>query len=157
MDTEQIATALRLMVGGDTEVSRYRDPTINEDYFVQLRLSEKDRGDLGTISRLLRLAAGRRAGPDRASSGSTTSCRSRPGFTASRIDRSDRQREVRLRAVVLPGFGQADRIAALRGAVAEMKLAPGYTHRGLRSRQGAGEDLHRVPLGVPALGRSSCT
>jgi HAE1 family hydrophobic/amphiphilic exporter-1 len=26
-----------------------------------------------------------------------------------------------------PGFGQADRIAALRGAVAEMKLAPGYT------------------------------
>ena len=50
-----------------------------------------------------------------------------PGFTASRIDRSDRQREVRLRAVVLPGFGQADRIAALRGAVAEMKLAPGYS------------------------------
>jgi HAE1 family hydrophobic/amphiphilic exporter-1 len=50
-----------------------------------------------------------------------------PGFTASRIDRSDRQREVRLRAGVLPGFGQADRIAALRGAVAEMRLPPGYT------------------------------
>ena len=49
------------------------------------------------------------------------------GFTASRIDRSDRQREVRLRAAVLPGHGQADRIAALRGAVAEMRLPPGYT------------------------------
>jgi HAE1 family hydrophobic/amphiphilic exporter-1 len=50
-----------------------------------------------------------------------------PGFTASRIDRSDRQREVRLRAAVLPGHGQADRIAALRGAAAEMGLPPGYT------------------------------
>ena len=127
VDTEQIATALRLMVGGDTEVSRFRDPTINEDYYVQLRLSEKDRGDLGTISRLLVSRQGVR---DRAASAScawTTWCRSRPGYTASRIDRSDRQREVRLRAVVLPGFGQADRIAALRGAVAEMRLPPGYT------------------------------
>ena len=58
VDTEQIATALRLMVGGDTEVSRYRDPTINEDYFVQLRLSEKDRGDLDDDLAAVRLAAG---------------------------------------------------------------------------------------------------
>jgi HAE1 family hydrophobic/amphiphilic exporter-1 len=127
VDTEQIATALRLMVGGDTEVSRFRDVTIDEDYYVQLRLSEKDRGDLGTISRLLvSRQGGAETGP-----GSLVRLdnlvKIAPGFTASRIDRSDRQREVRLRAVVLPGFGQADRIAALRGAVAEMRLPPGYT------------------------------
>ena len=37
-----------------------------------------------------------------------------PAQTASRIDRSDRQREVRLRGVVAPGYGQADRMEALR-------------------------------------------
>jgi HAE1 family hydrophobic/amphiphilic exporter-1 len=126
VDTEQIATALRLMVGGDTEVSRFLDPTVNEDYFVQLRLSERDRGDLGTISRLF---VSRQ--PDAAGAGGLVRLdnvvRIDPGFTASRIDRSDRQREVRLRAVVLPGYGQGDRIAALRAAAAEMNLPPGYT------------------------------
>ena len=126
VDTEQIATALRLMVGGDTEVSRFRDPTINEDYYVQLRLSEKDRGDLSTISRLLVSRQGVEAGGERLVRLDNV-VQIAPGYTASRIDRSDRQREVRLRAGVLPGFGQADRIAALRGAVAEMRLPPGYT------------------------------
>jgi HAE1 family hydrophobic/amphiphilic exporter-1 len=126
VDTEQIATALRLMVGGDTEVSRFLDPATNEDYDVQLRLSDRDRGDPGTISRLLvsRQGEGARTGNlvrlDNV-------VRIEPGFTASRIDRSDRQREVRLRAVVLPGHGQADRIAALRGAVREMNLPAGYS------------------------------
>ncbi len=126
VDTGQIATALRLMVGGDTEVSRFLDPTTNEDYFVQLRLSEQDRRDPGTISRLL---VSRQPGP-LGSSGLVrldNVVRIDEGFTASRIDRSDRQREVRLRAVVLPGYGQADRIAALRRAAAEMGLPAGYT------------------------------
>ena len=126
VDTEQIATALRLMVGGDTEVSRFRDPTINEDYFVQLRLAEKDRGDLSTISRLLVSRQGVEPGGERLVRLDNV-VRIAPGYTASRIDRSDRQREVRLRAGVLPGFGQADRIAALRRAVAEMRLPAGYT------------------------------
>ena len=37
-----------------------------------------------------------------------------PAVTASRIDRSERQRENRLRGVVASGYGQADRIEALR-------------------------------------------
>ncbi len=126
VDTEQIAAALRLMVGGDTEVSRFRDPTIDEDYYVQLRLSEKDRADRGTISRLLVSRQDAPPGPSslvRLDNVVTIA----PGFTASRIDRSDRQREVRLRASVLPGHGQADRIAALRGEVAKMGLPPGYS------------------------------
>jgi len=127
VDTEQIATALRLMVGGDTEVSRFRDPTINEDYYVQLRLSEKDRGDLGTISRLFVARQDDGTGRPASLVRLDNLVRIAPGFTASRIDRSDRQREVRLRAVVLPGYGQADRIAALRNAVTEMRLPAGYT------------------------------
>jgi len=124
VDTEQIATALRLMVGGDTEVSRFLDPTTNEDYFVQLRLSEEDRGDPGTISRLL---VSRQDGSEGGLVRLDNVVQIDRGFSASRIDRSDRQREVRLRAVVLPGHGQADRIAALQQAAAAMNLPPGYT------------------------------
>jgi len=126
VDTAQIATALRLLVGGDTAGSRFRDPGTDEDYFVQLRLSEQDRRDPGAISQLLVSRQPGARGPgglvrlDNVVQVDT-------GFTASRIDRSDRQREVRLRAVVVPGYGQADRIEALRGAVAEMGLPAGYS------------------------------
>src|ERR1043166_725846 len=52
VDTSDVSTALRLMVGGDDRVSRFRDPSVNEDYDVQLRLSEPDRKEAATISRL---------------------------------------------------------------------------------------------------------
>jgi HAE1 family hydrophobic/amphiphilic exporter-1 len=126
LDSEQIATALRLMVGGDTEVSRFLDPTDNEDYFVQLRLSEEDRRDPGTIGRLFVSRQPGAVGPGGLVRLDNVVEIDR-GFTASRIDRSDRQREVRLRAVVLPGYGQADRIEALRAAVADMRLPAAYT------------------------------
>src|SRR5439155_12747145 len=45
----------------------------------------------------------------------------------SRIDRTDRQREVRLRASVTPGFGQADRLDAGKREVAAMNLPPAYS------------------------------
>src|SRR5262245_15410101 len=139
VDTEQISTALRLMVGGDQEVSRFRDPLINEDYDVQLRLREADRGDLRTISRLYvsRAAPGAvealGAAPQvgMAPGGGLVRLDNLvkivPAQTAPRVDRSDRQREVRLRASVAPGYGLADRIEALRGAVAAMNLPPGYS------------------------------
>jgi HAE1 family hydrophobic/amphiphilic exporter-1 len=139
VDTEQIATALRLMVGGDTEVSRYRDPTTNEDYYIQLRLSEKDRGDRGTISRLYVSRAGSAASeaiggapqvglaPGGGLVRLDNLVKIVPALTAPRVDRSDRQREVRLRASVAPGYGLADRIEALRGGVAAMNLPPGYS------------------------------
>ncbi len=126
VDTAEIASALRLMVGGDTEVSRFRDPTIDEDYDVQLRLEQKQSGDPRTISRLLVARQYAPQGPSNLVRLDNV-VKLVSGYSASRIDRSDRQREVRLRAAVLPGNGQADRIAALRGAVAEMRLPPGYT------------------------------
>jgi HAE1 family hydrophobic/amphiphilic exporter-1 len=122
VDTEQVAEALRLMVGGDQEVSRFLDPTVNDDYDVQLRVSAGDRRDPGAIARLYvpRQGVGGLVRLD-------SVVKIEPAEAASRIDRSDRQRENRLRASILPGFGQADRIQALRGAVAEMNLPAAYT------------------------------
>src|SRR5687767_7740577 len=121
VDPETVATALRLMVGGDQEVSKFRDPVSNEDYDVQLRLAAGGRGDPATISRLF---VPRKDG---ALARLDNLVKIVPGEAASRVDRSERQRENRLRAGVAPGFGQADRIAALRKAVAEMNLPPAYT------------------------------
>jgi HAE1 family hydrophobic/amphiphilic exporter-1 len=139
VDVQQIAEALRLMVGGDQEVSRFHDLFLDQDYDVQLRLSEADRRDPRTISRLY---------VARASAGASTALgaapqvgmapggglvrldnvvKIAPAETAARIDRSERQRENRLRGVIAPGFGQADRIEALRQATAELNLPAGYT------------------------------
>jgi HAE1 family hydrophobic/amphiphilic exporter-1 len=139
VETEQIATALRLMVGGDDEVSKFRDPLVGEDYDVTLRLTENYRNRADAISRLY---VPRSSATAVAATGAAPQVGLAPGGglvrldnlvkivpaqTSSRIDRSDRQREVRLRAQVAPGYGQADRIDALRRAVAEMNLPAGYT------------------------------
>jgi HAE1 family hydrophobic/amphiphilic exporter-1 len=123
VDTAHIATALRLMVGGDRRVSRFRDETVNEDYDVQLRLQERDRNAPDTLSRLF--VPDQEGGLVRLDS----IVRLVPTNTASRIDRLDRQRLNSLRAAVAPGFAQADRIAALRAEVGRMNLPPGYSSR----------------------------
>jgi HAE1 family hydrophobic/amphiphilic exporter-1 len=63
-----------------------------------------------------------------------------PTLTASRIDRSDRQREARLRASVAPGYGLADRLEALRAAAAEMNMPAAYT----TSVSGRGREMERT-------------
>jgi len=121
VDAAQVATALQLGVGGEEEVSRFRDPLMGEDYDVDIRLSEADRDRASTIARLYVPRQG--GGLVRLDN----LVKIESGITAARIDRSDRQREVRLRASVAPGYGQADRIEALRGAVREMNLPAAYT------------------------------
>ena len=134
VNTEDIATALRLMVGGDTQVSRFRDPAVGEEYDVQLRLSERDRSDPATISRLY---VSRQGGGLMRLDNVVTIER---GQTASRIDRLDRQRQVSLRAQIAPGYGLADRLQALRDAVAEMNLPAAYS----TSVSGRGRELERT-------------
>ena len=121
VDASHIATALRLGVGGEEEVSRYRDPTVGEDYHVDIRLAAADRDRASNISRLFVPRQG--GGLVRLDN----LVKIESAITAARIDRSDRQREVRLRASVAPGYGQADRIEALRGAVREMNLPAAYS------------------------------
>ena len=134
VDTSDIATSLRLMVGGEEEASRFRDESINEDYDVQLRLTEADRRDVDTIKRLYVPAS---KGGGSAIAGGTSGG---PGLvrldnlvkivrdtSPSRIDRLDRERQVSVRASVAPGYALADRIEALRNTVKEMNLPSAYT------------------------------
>ncbi len=133
VDVQEIASALRLMVGGDQEVSRFRDPSVNEEYDVQLRLAEADRNNPNTLGQLYVRGRNGLVRLDnvvkivRASS-------------ASRIDRLDRQRQVDLRASVGPGYALADRLEALRKAAREMNLPPAYTTR----VTGRGRELERT-------------
>ena len=139
VDTSDIATSLRLMVGGEEEASRFRDESINEDYDVQLRLTEADRRDVDTIKRLY-VPSSRGGGS--AIGGSTSGSGGTSGgglvrldnlvkivrdTSPSRIDRLDRERQVSVRASVAPGYALADRIEALRGTVREMNLPSAYT------------------------------
>jgi HAE1 family hydrophobic/amphiphilic exporter-1 len=133
VDTEHIASALRLMVGGDEEVSRFYDPTVNEEYDVQLRLAREDRQDPGTISRLYVPRGG--AGLVRLDN----LVKVEAAQSASRIDRLDRQRLVSLRAGIAPGFALADRLEVLNQAVGEMNLPSAYT----TSVSGRGRELQR--------------
>ena len=134
VSTDDIASALRIMVGGDDRVSRFRDPTVNDDYDVQLRLAEGDRNDPTTISRLY--VPRENGGLMRLDN----LVKIVPGTTASRIDRLDRQRQVSLRGGIAPGFALADRLEALRAAFKEMNLPSVYTTQ----ISGRGRELERT-------------
>jgi HAE1 family hydrophobic/amphiphilic exporter-1 len=134
VDIDHIASALRLMVGGDDEVSRFLDPSVNEEYDVQLRLTSQDRENVETISRLYVPRQG--AGLVRLDN----LVRVESARSASRIDRLDRQRQVSLRAQVAPGFALGDRLEALHGAVREMNLPAAYS----TGVSGRGRELART-------------
>jgi HAE1 family hydrophobic/amphiphilic exporter-1 len=109
------------MVGGEEEASRFRDESVNEDYDVQLRLTDADRSDVATISRLY--VPSSRGGLVRLDNLVKIHRDSSP----SRIDRLNRERQVSMRASVAPGFALADRIDALRKTAAEMNMPAAYT------------------------------
>jgi HAE1 family hydrophobic/amphiphilic exporter-1 len=120
-DVESIASAMRLMVGGDDRVSRFHDPAVNEDYDVQLRLAEGYRNDPDTISRLyIPTRDGKLVRLDNV-------VKLEPAETLSQINRLDRQRQVTLQASIAPGYGLADRNQALAEAAHELNMPPGYS------------------------------
>ncbi|MDX2029849.1 MAG: efflux RND transporter permease subunit [Blastocatellia bacterium] len=121
VDTTDIASALRLMVGGDDRVSRYRDNALNEDYDVELRLQQGDRNDRETISRLF--VPSTKVGLVRLDNLVSMDIAVAP----SRIDRLDRQRVVGVRANIAPGFGLRDRIEAMRNQFTTLGLSPEYS------------------------------
>jgi len=134
VSTDDIASALRLMVGGDQRVSRFRDAMVNDDYDVQLRLINGARNDAASISRLyVPRQNGELARLDNL-------VKITPSQTASRIDRLDRQRQVSLRASVAPGYALADRLEALRNEVKAMNLPAAYT----TSVSGRARELERT-------------
>jgi HAE1 family hydrophobic/amphiphilic exporter-1 len=134
VDTEDIARALRLMIGGEEKVSRFRDPSLNEDYDVQLRLREEDRNDSDTIWRLNVSRQG--GGMVRLDN----LVRLVSAQTPSRIDRIDKQRTVNVRGGIAPGYALADRIEALRTAAAALNMPPAYNTR----VSGRGKELEKT-------------
>jgi HAE1 family hydrophobic/amphiphilic exporter-1 len=135
VDVRDVATALRLMVGGEERVSRFRDPQIGEEYDIELRLVEADRTSADRIAELW-VPSQRGGGLVRLDN----LVHIQPANGSSRIDRLDRARQISLRASVAPGYALADRLAALRGAAAEMNMPPAYTTR----ISGRGRELERT-------------
>ena len=120
-DVQSIASAMRLMVGGDERVSRFHDSAVNEDYDVQLRLAEGSRNDPDTISRLyVPTRDGKLVRLD-------SVVKLTPARSVSQINRLDRQRQVTLQASVAPGYGMADRNQALIEAARELNMPAGYS------------------------------
>jgi HAE1 family hydrophobic/amphiphilic exporter-1 len=132
---QDIGTAMRLMVGGDEQVSLFRDPHTNEDYDVQLRLSEPDRTDATTLPQLL---LARRGSSDLAELRNIASLEA--ATSPSRIDRLDRARAANVRAAVGPGYALQDRLEALKQAAKELNLPPAYT----TDVSGRGRELERT-------------
>jgi HAE1 family hydrophobic/amphiphilic exporter-1 len=123
VQTEDIASALRLMVGGEDRASRFYDPSVNDSYDVQIRLEEDQRREPGEIARLF--VPKKDGGLVRLDN----IVHLVPAETASRIDRLDRQRQVSLRTGIAPGYALVDRIAALKKAALVLNMPPGYTTR----------------------------
>jgi len=120
-DVASIASAMRLMVGGDERVSRFHDAGVNEDYDVELRLAEGSRNDPSTISRLyVPTKDGKLVRLD-------SVVKLQPTQTVSQINRLDRQRQVTLQASVAPGYGLADRNLALMQAARDLNMPAGYS------------------------------
>ena len=134
VSTSDIATALRLMVGGDDQVTRFRDEAVNDDYDVQLRLESGQRNDPATIGRLM--VPSSRGGLVRLDGLVSFERATAP----SRIDRLDRQRQVSLRGSVGPGYALADRLDALREASRDLDMPDTYTVSVL----GKGRELERT-------------
>lgn len=153
VSVQEIADTLRIAVGGDDRVSRYRDAKIDDAYDVELRLVGVDRRNVDSISQLYVRAEPSR---DRATTGGNGALiatsngtsltridnvvRFQFGDSQARIDRLDRQRMVSIRANIAPGYALADRVKAMRDLAAELGLPPGFSAQVL----GRGKELERT-------------
>lgn len=150
VEVQEIADTLRVAVGGDERVSRYRDATVDDAYDVELRLVGIDRRDVESISQLYVRAEPASTGPMRLTS--TRDPRA-PVLTridnvvdfefknsTARIDRLDRQRMVAIRANLASGYALADRIVEIEKVAKEIGIPAGFETRVL----GRGRELERT-------------
>lgn len=154
VDVAEIAQTLRIAVGGDDRVSRYRDPALDDVYDVELRLVGIDRRNQEDISQLYvrtRVPSETRnarntddAELTRAAPAGLTRLdnvvRFRIARSAARIDRLDRQRMAAFRANIAPGFALGDRLDAVRQAALDLDMPASYSTRIM----GRGRELERT-------------
>jgi HAE1 family hydrophobic/amphiphilic exporter-1 len=120
VSARDIGTALRLMVGGAEEVTRFLDPQTNEQYDVRLRLVEEDRNRPDIIDQLKLPRSG---GLVEVSSVASVT----PTLAPSRIDRLDRQRIISVRGGVAPGYALGDRLEVMQNLADGLNMPPGYS------------------------------
>ena len=156
VDIQEIAETLRVAVGGDDRVSRYRDERLDDAYDVELRLLGGDRRDRASISQIYVRARPVDTGTanDALSQGLLLTSAADGGYlvrldnvvrfheedSSPRIDRLDRQRMIALRANVAAGYALGDRMEAVRAAADEIGLPPGFHAQVL----GSGRELERT-------------
>ncbi len=154
IDVQEIAQTLRVAIGGDDRVSRYRDPTLDDVYDVELRLVGIDRNSPEDISQLYvrsrspQESRGASGGNDLAAVAATAAgltrldnvVRFQTAKSTARIDRLDRQRMAAFRANIAPGYALGDRIDAVRKAAAELGMPATYDTRVM----GKGRELERT-------------
>jgi len=121
VDASDIASSLRLMVGGDDEVSRFRDDKVAEEYDVEVRLKDTDRNSTATVSKLYVPATGSRLVR------LDSVVQLREAMSAYRIEGLDRQRQVGIRANITGGYGLGDRLPKMFEAADELRMPAAYT------------------------------
>jgi HAE1 family hydrophobic/amphiphilic exporter-1 len=133
VDASDIADSLRLMVGGDDEVSRFRDEKLADDYDVEVRLTGVDRRNADTIGKLY---VASRTGLVRLDN----VVKLNEGLTAYRIEGLDRQRQVGIRANIAPGYALADRLVEMFKAAERLNMPVAYSTTVI----GRGRELERT-------------
>ncbi len=113
-----VASAVRLMMSGDDEISTFKDE--GEQYPVTMRLMEGQRDSQEVLSRLLVPSA--RLGLIRLDS----IARIERGSGPSRIDRYARQYGIGLYGNIAPGYSLDAAAAATKGVVDNLNRPPGY-------------------------------
>jgi hydrophobic/amphiphilic exporter-1 (mainly G- bacteria), HAE1 family len=152
VSVQEVADTLRVAVGGDDRVSRFRDATVDDAYDVELRLVGIDRRDTESISQLYvrtnpeapLITSTQRASIGQNAPAPLTRIENVVNFqfkdATARIDRLDRQRMVSVRANIASGYALADRIEALRSVAEEIGIPDGFEIRVL----GRGRELDRT-------------
>jgi HAE1 family hydrophobic/amphiphilic exporter-1 len=154
IDVREIATTLRIAVGGDDRTSRYYDKSADDAYDVELRLVGVDRRDPRSISQLYvrvnppdaaavqgtPLVAGLGADGATALTRIDNLVRFQERLGPSRIDRLDRQRMAAVRGNIKAEYALSDRLELVQAAAKDIVTAPGYTTRVL----GRGRELDRT-------------
>jgi HAE1 family hydrophobic/amphiphilic exporter-1 len=137
VDVREIADTLRVAVGGDDRVSRFRDSRLDGVYDVELRLVGIDRASAQAIGQLYVRS---RVEGDGTQTRLDNLVRFRVMNTPARIDRVDRQRMAAVRANVAAGAALGDRLEYVRQKAEELGMPPEYTTRVL----GRGRELERT-------------
>ncbi len=110
-----------MLIGGDEEISRFLDPSTNEQYPVSLRLNVTDRDRPELLDRMLLPASG--GALVELGSVATIEAVDSP----SRVDRLDRQRMISVRGGVAPGYALGERLAALQAMAGELGMPQSYS------------------------------